>query len=123
MKLWRVPLGLLLGLVGAAVVLAVAGLRPFAEPGLRATLLSDCDGAIQEIAIHYVAEAGDMVDRTYREFLQQLPSTVVVYVVCPDESAFEDLVTRIGPTDGAGSLGGFATRPRCRVCDSGRCGY
>jgi agmatine/peptidylarginine deiminase len=99
MRRLRVPLGLLLGLVGAAVVLAIAGSRPSDQARSRATLLSDCDGAIQEITIHYVIEAGDVVGRAYREFLQRLPRVVVVYVVCPDHAAFEDLVARVGPTD------------------------
>jgi len=94
----RVPLGVLLGLTVSAIVLAVVDLRP--EPaGSPATVLSDCDGAIREIVIHYVTEAGDVVGRPYREFLRQLPSEVVVDVVCPDRAAFDDLVARVGPTD------------------------
>ena len=62
-------------------------------------VLSDCDGTIHEIVIHYVTEAGDVVGGAYRDFLQQLPPEVVVHVVCPDRTAFDDLVTRVGSTD------------------------
>jgi hypothetical protein len=99
MSVWlRVPLGLALGLIAAAVVLAVVDFRPPAPARSRATVLSDCDGAIRELVIHYVTEAGDVVGTAYREFLQQLPSDVVVQVVCPDRTAFEDLVARVSPT-------------------------
>lgn len=95
----RVPLGVLLGLVASAIVLAVVDLRPPPPAGSPPTVLSDCDGAIREIVIHYATEAGDVVGRPYREFLHQLPSEVVVHVVCPDPAAFEDLVARVGSTD------------------------
>lgn len=95
----RVPLGVLLGLVGAAIVLAVVDPRPATPASLPATVLSDCDGAIQEIVIHYVSNAADIVGDAYRDFLQQLSSEVLVQVVVPDLVAFDDLSARVGPTD------------------------
>ena len=90
---------MLLGLVGSAIVLAVVEMRPPASTSSPATVLSDCDGAIDEIVIHYVTEAGPIVGSAYRDFLRQLPSEVVVRVVCPDLTAFDDLVQRVGSTD------------------------
>jgi hypothetical protein len=98
-KWMRIPLGILLGLVGAAIVLAVVDPRTATPVASPPTVLSDCDGAIDEIVIHYVTGAGDIVGRAYRDFLQQLPGDVVVQVVCPDRVAFDDLVTRVGSTD------------------------
>ncbi len=94
----RVPLGVLLGLVGSAIVMTVVDLRPPVPTSSPATVLSDCDGAIREIVIHYVPEAGDVVGTAYREFLHQLPPDVIVRVVCPDKAAFDDLVRRVGST-------------------------
>ncbi len=97
-KLLRIPLGILLGLVGSAIMLAVVDSRPTAPVASPPTVLSDCDGAIDEIVIHYITGAGHIVGRAYRDFLQQLPADVVVQVVCPDRDAFDDLVARVGST-------------------------
>ncbi len=91
-------LGILLGLMGAAWVLAVLEPRHTYRPAAPTTLQSDCDGALGVLAIHYVAEAGDIVGPTYRDFLQQLPRDVRVIVVCPEAAAYADLQRRVGPT-------------------------
>jgi hypothetical protein len=96
----RVLLGVLLGLVASAAVLSVfdgiGGGSPEGAP--RGPLLSDCQGTIRELVMHYVREAAAVVGPTHREFLSQLPTGVTVYVVCPDRAAFEDLRARLGPT-------------------------
>ena len=98
---YRVHLGVLLGLLGSVAVLSVfdgfGGTAPATVAG--GPLLSDCDGEIRELVIHYVAEAAPIVEATYGEFLHQLPADVTVHVVCPDRSAVDDLIARIGPTD------------------------
>ena len=94
----RVPLGSVIGLFASVIVLAVIQWSTARTEALPSTLMSDCDGAIGEIVIHYVSEAGDVVEDVYREFLRQLSRDVVVQVVCPDRSAFDDLGTRIGTT-------------------------
>ena len=97
---YRIPLGVALGLAASAVVLAMlpggGGGRDRPEGG---KLLSECDGAIRELVIHYVPEAADIVAPTYRDFLRQLPGDVVVRVVCRDRAAFDDLATRVAPTE------------------------
>ncbi|MBN1515297.1 hypothetical protein JXA32_01885 [Candidatus Sumerlaeota bacterium] len=94
-------IGALIGLALAVLTLpAVDWLnRPSRqEAPAGPVVLSDCDGAIRELVIHYVAEAAPMVETAYRDFLTQLPGDVIVHVVCPDDDAFNDLRRRIGAT-------------------------
>jgi len=93
----RVTIGLALGLVagGAMVIFARAPGRM--APGRETrTLISDCDGALREIAIHYVPEAASVVATAYRDLLGSLPADVTVRVVCPDRNAFDDLARGLG---------------------------
>ena len=65
----RTALGVTLGLAASMVVLAVyqhGGGPADSGPG---PLLSDCDGRLQHLVIHYVEEAADTVVPTYRDFL------------------------------------------------------
>lgn len=98
---YRVPFGVLLGLCASAALLSVFDGSGGGSPArtLRGPVLSDCQGTIRELAIHYLSEAADLVGPTYCDFLQQLPSGVTVHVVCPDRAAFEDLLGRVGPTE------------------------
>lgn len=86
----RVALGIVLGLVGGAALFRDTPPRP-------GPLLSDCDGALREIAIQYVPEASNVVAAAYRDLLRALPAGVTVRVVCPDRAAFLDLARRVGP--------------------------
>jgi hypothetical protein len=96
---YQALLGVLIGLAAAQGVLSVydggAGGSPQRDDG---PLLSDCDGALREVVIHYEAGAADVVGRAYQAFLRQIPDDVTVYAVCPDERAFADLVARVGST-------------------------
>ncbi|MCY3022827.1 MAG: hypothetical protein NTW87_27930 [Planctomycetota bacterium] len=49
----------------------------------RGRLLSECDGALAELAIQYVPDAAPIAATVYREFLRQLPRDVTVYVLWP----------------------------------------
>jgi hypothetical protein len=97
---FRVPLGVALGLAASAVVLAILP-GGGSEQGnrQRGRLLSECDGAIRELVIHYVPEAADAIVPIYRDFLRQLPGDVLVHVVCRDRAAFDDLAARVSPTE------------------------
>ena len=57
-----VAVGVAVGLVLAAIVLTLASRRPPAPP-VRAdgAVLSDCDGALDELVIHYVPAAAGIV--------------------------------------------------------------
>lgn len=97
---WRTVAGVLLGVLAAAALLALAGggrqsadLRGEPLPG---ALLSDCDGPLRDVVIHYVPGAAPVVAVTYREFLRQLPPTTTVHVLTPDAPAFADFAERVG---------------------------
>ena len=93
----RVGLGLLLGMVLAALALTTAAAQRRGSPASTGRLLSDCDGSLAELVIQYIPEAADVVTPAYRDFLRQLPADTVVHVACPDEAACADLLTRVGP--------------------------
>jgi hypothetical protein len=92
-------MGIALGLCLATAVIGIldwCGHRTCESSG---PLLPDCDGALQGLVVHYVPEAGSVVERAYREFLRQLPRDVVVHVVCPEQADYEDLTTHLGPLE------------------------
>jgi len=99
-KDWRVSLGVLVGVLAAAVFVIAGGHRapPVDQREMPAhgPVLSDCDGAIERLVIQYVPEAAPIVETAYRQFLGALPAAVTVVVVCPDEEAFEDFRSRVG---------------------------
>ena len=95
MRDWRRLLGVFIGVCIAAAVTALTAQHRPAEPA-AGPILSDCDGALQELVIHYVPEAGSVVERTLRRFLGSLPRDVQIHVVCPDRAAFDDLLARLG---------------------------
>ena len=93
----RLLLGVLLGLVASALFLPAPNGGSTAVVS-RGPLLSDCDGAIDELVIHYVRGADEIVGAVYDGFLRQLPAEVTVHVVSPDQPAFDELIARLGPT-------------------------
>lgn len=94
---WRVRLGIVLGLAGAAALVAVPRRPPAPSVPAHGPLLSDCDGALEELVVHWVPEAAGIAEVAYRQFLGQLPPQTTVHVVCPDRAAFADLRSRLGP--------------------------
>jgi len=71
---------------------------PDARKLLGAALTSDVDGALAELVVHYVEDAKELSAPVYRQLFAALPAGVTVWVVCPDDAAFDDLVARVGPT-------------------------
>ncbi len=93
-------LGIGLGLAVAAGVLDFTGVGRGRRAEPAGPLLSECDGALRRLVIHYAGEADDeVVLPVYRSFLRQLPAGVEVCAICPDEATFAGLVDRVGPTD------------------------
>ena len=91
-------LGLILGSICAAVILGLAGGGPRAGQMHKAgPVLSDCDGTIRELVIHYLSAAKDIAAPVYRDFLRQLPAEVTVHVVCPAREDYDALVAAVGP--------------------------
>jgi N-dimethylarginine dimethylaminohydrolase len=96
---WHVLFGVVLGLATSMGLLAVDHGSVGKVPQPSGPLLSDCDGTLRQLVIHYTPEAADIVVPTYRAFLRQLPADVAVKVVCPDRQIYDDLLARIGATD------------------------
>ena len=92
---WQRLLGVMIGLIGGGAFLALTG-NP--ERGLprSGAILSECDGRLQALVVHYEPGAGEIVMPVYRDFLGALDSDVRVYVVCPDRPAFDDFVAAVG---------------------------
>lgn len=93
----RFVLGVSLGIAAAGLMLPtverrLGGIRPLQEP----CILSDCEGQIKELVIHYTSDASESVSIPYRDLLDQLANDVIVRVVCPDEHSYRDLVDRVG---------------------------
>jgi len=92
--------GVLLGLcMAAALLFLVEQLRRdgIREEAVAGPVLSECDGAIQELVIHYLPESRDIVVKAYSDFLSQLHGEVTVHVVCANSEAFNELAARAGP--------------------------
>jgi len=93
-----VAFGIAAGLALAAMVLTYASRRAAPLSARRAgPVLADCDGALEQLVIHYVPEAADIVTEAYCGFLSALPAEVTVHVVCPDAAAFDALRRAAGP--------------------------
>lgn len=102
MRDWRIQAGLLLGFLGAAVVLTVCEVQPSGRAPTKlpvhGPLLPDCHGALTHLVIHSTAAATPIVRKTYRQFLALLPADVTVYIVCPARETFSGLYRQVGPT-------------------------
>lgn len=95
MKTWSMFAGVCLGVTAAAAVLALrGGGSTRADSG---AVLSECDGQLRELVIHYEPSARDIALPVYREFLRALGTGAVVQVVCPDMAAFDELASAVGP--------------------------
>ena len=86
----RIPvlLGVALGLGIAFTILAF---RRGPSAAAAGPLVSECDGALRRVVIHYTRDGDEVVLPTYRDFLRQLPKDVDVRVVCPSAAAFDAL--------------------------------
>jgi hypothetical protein len=91
-------LGILIGCALSAGLLALPGSEAgnsLAVPR-RMQLNEDCEGSLDQLVIHYTVEAEEIVIPVYRAFLAQLSGDVTVFVLCPDEHAFDHFVTHLG---------------------------
>ncbi|MEI6654691.1 MAG: hypothetical protein WCP45_07990 [Verrucomicrobiota bacterium] len=97
MPRWQTVAGVALGLlVGAAVLTLTGGGGGKPLPPPAGPILSECDGQLSELVIHYVPSAKASVVPVYRDFLGALASDVTVHVVCPNQTAFDELATALG---------------------------
>ena len=92
---WQTLVGMILGLVGGAGILALTG-GPQRTGTPSGPILSECDGHLRELVLHYEPAAKAIVAPIYRDFLRALDRDVNVHLVCPDRAAFEDFVVTVG---------------------------
>lgn len=94
---WRKVSGVALGILGLIALGAIW--RPVPQhPHLpRTRLLADCSGSLRTLVIQYVPEAREIVATPYRQFLGSLPAERQVIVICPDETAWQELRAMVGP--------------------------
>ena len=90
-------LGVTVGVLAAVLIAAVRPGTPIAQP--TGAVLSECDGAIGQVAIQYVAGM-DFVWPTYRALLAALPADVGVTLVCPAAHDRDELLAAVGQPAG-----------------------
>ena len=93
---WQTIVGMVIGLVAGGGILALTG-SPERRPLPCGPILSECDGHLTELVLHYDPSAKETIAPIYRDFLGALGSDVGVHVVCPDGPAFDDFVGTVGP--------------------------
>jgi hypothetical protein len=92
---WQTVLGVVLGLLAASAILSLTGNARKWAPN-SGPILSECEGRLRELVIHYEPSAKPMVAAVYRDFLNALDGDVTVYVVCPDTDSYEDFQSLAG---------------------------
>lgn len=85
-------------LLGAGVVTLAICCWPglFTVASARGSLISDADGPLQELVLHWTPEAQTIAVPAWRDLFQALPASVTVHVACPDAASFEFLRQSLG---------------------------
>lgn len=94
---WQTRLGVVIGLALGFLILRVAGRGGGHAPAPAGPILSECDGCLRELVIHYEPSAKMAVMPVYRDFLNALETDIAVHVVCPNRAAFDELAAAVGP--------------------------
>ena len=94
MRQWPKILGLVLGLLVAALVVDRAGRHRLAINPPSGEAVGDIGGALRRLAIQFVHGA-DFAIPVYRDFLPALSDEVVVYVLCPDQASYDELLGQL----------------------------
>ena len=93
---WQTWAGAVAGVLLGAAILSLTGAGPKrAVPS--GPILSECDGHFRDLVIQYEPASKGIVAAVYHDFLGALEENVNVHVVCPNQTAFTDLVATIGP--------------------------
>jgi hypothetical protein len=92
---WQTTVGVIIGLVAGGAILTLTG-GPRRGPLPSGPILSECDGHLHELVLHYEPTAKEIVAPIYRDFLGALEGDVGVHIVCPDRPAFDDFVATVG---------------------------
>ena len=93
---WQRMVGAVIGLAIGGAILALTG-GPVRGPIASGPILSECDGRLGELVLHYEPSAKEIVAPVYSDFLRRLDRDVRVHVVCPDHAAFADFVATVNP--------------------------
>lgn len=93
---WQKLVGIVIGLLAGGAVLVLTG-EPARAPRLSGPILSECDGHLEDLVIHYEPAAKEIVAPVYRDFLGALGDDARVHVVCADPLAYADLLAAVGP--------------------------
>jgi hypothetical protein len=96
MSRWQTIAGVIIGLVVAGGILALTG-GPERGPLPSGPILSECDGHLRELVLHFASSAKEIVAPVYRDFLRALDRVVGVHIVCPDRPAFDVFLATVGP--------------------------
>ncbi len=91
--------GLSIGVLAAVIAGATFRSSAVKPVTVGPAVLSECDGAIGWVAIHYVGGM-DFATPTYRAFLSALPLEVKVTLVCPRPADRDELLANIGQPAG-----------------------
>jgi hypothetical protein len=92
---WQTIVGVIIGLVAGGGILALTN-GPGRGPVPSGPILSECDGHLRELVLHYEPSAKGITAPVYRDFLGALDGDVGVYIVCPDRAAFDDFLAMAG---------------------------
>ncbi|MGO8925456.1 MAG: hypothetical protein ACLQU3_00830 [Limisphaerales bacterium] len=93
---WQTIVGVIIGLVAGCGILTLTG-GAGRGPLPSGPILSECDGHLRELVLHYEPAAKEIVAPVYRDFLGALDRDVGAHIVCPDRAAFDDFVATVGP--------------------------
>ncbi len=93
---WSPPavLGVGIGLAAALLVLGYASMQRPARPG--SPMLADQGGPIRAVVMQY-ARGSDFVAPVYRQYLHYQSAGLTVYLACPAEADYQEIVALIGP--------------------------
>lgn len=94
---WQTAAGVGLGLLMALAILSGVSDRRAGRPLPSGPILSECDGQVRELVIHFEPAAREIVVPVYRDLLRALENGVTVHVVCPTRGAFDELLAAVGP--------------------------
>jgi hypothetical protein len=93
---WQTVVGIPLGVVIGFAIHAMLDRPDRNGTWSNGPILSECDGHLRELVIHYEPGARDAAGPVYRQFLGALGADITVHAVCPGTEAFEELTNIVG---------------------------
>ncbi|MBN2507902.1 MAG: hypothetical protein JXQ71_14540 [Verrucomicrobia bacterium] len=113
---WPTAADVAIGMAAGIVILRLIGSPPDGARRPSGPILSECDGHLRELVVHYEPSARDMVTPVYRDFVGALDADLTVHVVCPSDAAFAELARISHQVPGEKCrLAAIAGRSRCAL--------